>query len=533
MAQRRANSWQADQQRRQQAAQREFLRQQREVARMERAAEADRKRQERERHQAHLDRQAKLAADRTMQVEKEIDQLRRLLQDSLTVDLPVSLRQLRRTHKPQRFDPSPWPGPGPAPRWEDYAPAQPGALAKIFGGGRRYEEQLAQAQHRFSEAEGSHQRLGRDHDSRLQQRRAEHQSEQNRQAAAVQKFNDELEGRFIGYRAGDPTHVEWFLDQVLDASSYPKKFPRHHRVAFRATDASALVEIRLPSEDIVPAERGFTHVKSRDEVKTLPRPEKERKELYASVLAQCALRAVHEIFAHDRDGVVDSVVLNGHVTTVDRATGQQVSPCLITLSTDREQFDKLLLSQVDPTACLKYLNAIVSPNPYDLEPVRPIVEFDLTKYRLMDSLDVVSGLDSRPVLTQLTPTEFEHLVRQLFEAIGLEAWNTQASKDEGVDAVAISKDPIFNGECIIQAKRYTKLVGVESVQALAGVVEHKRAAKGVLITTSWFGRASHTFAAAHGRLQLIEGAELVYLIKEHLGKDVIAGPVPPKRRSSR
>lgn len=103
-----------------------------------------------------------------------------------------------------------------------------------------------------------------------------------------------------------------------------------------------------------------------------------------------------------------------------------------------------------------------SPNPYELEPVRPIIEFDLKKYRLMDSMDVVAGLDSRPVLTQLTPTEFEHLVRQLFEAIGMEAWNTQTSKDEGVDAVAVSKDPIFNGECIIQAKRYAKLVGVES-----------------------------------------------------------------------
>ncbi|MFE7788703.1 restriction endonuclease [Streptomyces sp. NPDC057460] len=69
--------------------------------------------------------------------------------------------------------------------------------------------------------------------------------------------------------------------------------------------------------------------------------------------------------------------------------------------------------------------------------------------------------------------------------------------------------------------------------SLAGVVEHKRAAKGVLITTSWFGRASHDFARQHGRLQLIEGPELKYLIKEHLGKDVIPGPIPPKRRPSR
>ncbi|MEU0180344.1 restriction endonuclease [Streptomyces sp. NPDC006207] len=74
-------------------------------------------------------------------------------------------------------------------------------------------------------------------------------------------------------------------------------------------------------------------------------------------------------------------------------------------------------------------------------------------------------------------------------------------------------------------------VSVEPVHALAGLMEDNRCAKGILITTSWFGRASHDFARQHGRLQLIEGPELKYLVKEHLGKDVIPGPVPPKRPS--
>ncbi|MCX4821063.1 restriction endonuclease [Streptomyces sp. NBC_01142] len=39
---------------------------------------------------------------------------------------------------------------------------------------------------------------------------------------------------------------------------------------------------------------------------------------------------------------------------------------------------------------------------------------------------------------ELKPTEFEHLIRQLFEAIGLDGVNTQLSKDEGVDAIAMN-----------------------------------------------------------------------------------------------
>ena len=83
-------------------------------------------------------------------------------------------------------------------------------------------------------------------------------------------------------------------------------------------------------------------------------------------------------------------------------------------------------------------------------------------------MDAVAGLDSRPDLIEMTPTEFEHLVRQLFEAIGMQSWVTQASKDDGVDAVAINEDPFMGGHCIIQAKRYRGAVGVEPVRALAG-----------------------------------------------------------------
>jgi|HubBroStandDraft_2_1064218.scaffolds.fasta_scaffold435634_1 hypothetical protein len=48
----------------------------------------------------------------------------------------------------------------------------------------------------------------------------------------------------------------------------------------------------------------------------------------------------------------------------------------------------------------------------------------------------VDGLGSRPNLLNLSPGEFEHLVRQLFMVMGAVAWTTIALKDGGVDAVA-------------------------------------------------------------------------------------------------
>jgi restriction system protein len=113
----------------------------------------------------------------------------------------------------------------------------------------------------------------------------------------------------------------------------------------------------------------------------------------------------------------------------------------------------------------------------------------------------------RTDLIEMTPTEFEHLVRQLFEAIGMESWVTQASKDDGVDAVAVNEDPLMGKHCIIQAKRYRSAVGVEPVRALAGVMDDKHATTGILVTTSWVTKDGHDFAQRHGRIRLIECEE--------------------------
>ncbi|MFF7216910.1 restriction endonuclease [Streptomyces sp. NPDC008238] len=123
----------------------------------------------------------------------------------------------------------------------------------------------------------------------------------------------------------------------------------------------------------------------------------------------------------------------------------------------------------------------------------------------------------------MDPTEFEHLVRRLFEAIGLKAWVTQASRDDGIDAVATNEDPIIGGLCIIQAKRYKNVVPAEAVRALAGVMHDKAAAKGILVTTSCFGTASKDFAQRTGRMELIDGRGLKALLKEHLGIDALIG----------
>jgi restriction system protein len=89
-----------------------------------------------------------------------------------------------------------------------------------------------------------------------------------------------------------------------------------------------------------------------------------------------SLRTIHEVFVCDQADVAAVVTFNGHVSTKDLATGQPVRPCLISVSRERQIFSSFVLAELDPVMCLRRLNALVSNHPYDLEAVRPVVDFE-------------------------------------------------------------------------------------------------------------------------------------------------------------
>jgi restriction system protein len=134
----------------------------------------------------------------------------------------------------------------------------------------------------------------------------------------------------------------------------------------------------------------------------------------------------------------------------------------------------------------------------------------------VEETDVLGELEQRPNLMELSPSEFEHLITNLFAKMGLETKQTQASRDGGVDCVAFDNRPIFGGKVVIQAKRYKGTVGVSAVRDLFGTVHNEGASKGILVTTSGYGQASFDFALGKP-LELITGSGLLYLLAEHAG----------------
>ena len=318
------------------------------------------------------------------------------------------------------------------------------------------------------------------------------------------------------YHTGETGGIASFIESVLTGMPLPNFIEPKAKVAYLPDSRQLVVEYELPSVGIVPTAKLYRFVKSRETVTETARPLSQVKALYASAIAQLTLLCLTGVFDADVEQHIDVVVFNGVVDTIDPRTGKPTRPCLITVRTTRDTFSEIDVSQVDPAACLKHLNAGVSKSPAELSPVRPVLDFSMVDPRFIAETDTLGGLDDRPNLMELTPQQFESLIQNLFEKIGLDTRQTRPSRDGGVDCVAYNTDPILGGKVVIQAKRYKHTVGVSAVRDLYGTLQNEGASKGILVTTSQYGKASYDFAQGKP-IELFDGANLLYLLETHTG----------------
>lgn len=489
------------------------------LTRSERELERERKAAEKERLRQYAERRIAETERKNQDLETRVEQLENLLSQTLTVDDFIDFTSLKQRTPLPPFAPGDLARPIPPPKEEDYLPRPLSFLQKLLPGATtKHTAQVEDGRQRLQAALQAHATKEQRREEQFQAARATHEQTIQRLQAEDARQHAEIEALKAGVESGNPSAVVHYFTLVLKTRSYPPGFPRHARLAYVQESKQLVVELDLPTFDVVPEVGSFKYVKARDEISEVPRPATQRKALYASVLAQVTIRTLHELFEADRSQQLESIVFNGHVETIDPGTGQLVRPCLITVRTTRAQFAQLDLSRVDPLACLKVLSASVSKSPTELAAVRPVVTFDMVDPRFVEETDVLSTLDQRPNLMALTPSEFESLITNLFEKMGLEARQTQASRDGGVDCVAFDPRPIFGGKVVIQAKRYKHTVGVSAVRDLYGTLQNEGASKGILVTTSGYGSAAFEFAKGKP-IELLSGTNLLYLLAEHAGID--------------
>jgi restriction system protein len=112
---------------------------------------------------------------------------------------------------------------------------------------------------------------------------------------------------------------------------------------------------------------------------------------------------------------VHAIVLNGWVTYVNRAAGNNTTACIVSLHCEASELLKINLRAVDAKTCFRALKGVASPQINSLTPVRPIINIDRSDKRFVNSQNVIDGMGTGANIAAVGWEEFEHLIRELFE----------------------------------------------------------------------------------------------------------------------
>lgn len=394
--------------------------------------------------------------------------------------------------------------------YEEYKRAHDEWASKVQSRFEAYEEQLKY----FNEMEAA---------SRADQLE-KYTNEKTEFETAQLNFNNSLVAEASSSVKDNPHLVRFYYERIIKfliQKISSKNFGLCPEISVATSGIEKVVEfnISLIAPDQMNLYAAHKFVASTKEIKEVALKTTELDHLYELYVFQISL-AVLDVAskgyreAHD----IDLFVVNTYFNGIEKKNGHEFTSCVLSLSVSPEVCGEINYRQVDPKECIKSLKGLYAGALASLTPVTPILKLNTDDKRFIESRDVIEGLDPTQNLAIMDWQDFEYLVRELFGKIfggdGGEVKVTQASRDQGVDAVAFDPDPIRGGKFVIQAKRYNNVVGVSAVRDLYGTMMNEHAARGLLVTTSYFGADSRDFVKDKP-IQLIDGQNLLALLKQY------------------
>jgi restriction system protein len=473
---------------------------------------------------AFSDYQSK-AQEQTRAAQEQLSALSRILTDSLVVEHKLKWDELK--------DRSPFPQPKPnkpaleqppfAEPQRDYFQKPLTFLEKLIPPLRKKQERRVDCA--FHNAHGWWEQKIKEIDQRYGEQIKKYQHEMVAWEQACQEFQQKqhrqqakIDAQEAAYLAQNPAAVLQYCKEVLAKSQYPATFPKSCMLEYLLDSKTVVTEYELPHVSALPTVKEVKYIASRNELRHTHVSDAWLARTYDDVLYQIALRTMWELFESDTVNAIDSIVFNGWVDTIDKATGKEFRACVLSVQSSKAEFLDITLAKVDPKSCFKKLKGISGSRLAEVMPIRPILQISREDKRFVPGYAVVDSLDRGTNLAAMDWLDFENLIRELFQEEfsknGGEVKITQASRDGGVDAIAFDPDPIRGGKIVIQAKRYTNTVSVSAVRDLYGTVVNEGATKGILVTTADYGRDAYEFAKDKP-ITLLSGSELLHLLSHH------------------
>jgi restriction system protein len=250
-----------------------------------------------------------------------------------------------------------------------------------------------------------------------------------------------------------------------------------------------------------------------------PPAKKDADNFLRRIVPAVSLHIAQHVTLNDLYEDVDTIAVNCWCRYFERTAGQLKNAFVSSLKVEKKDILQLNINKADPLDAFRALRGAYIYSTEETVPIEPQIRLDKKDARFVEGKEVLEGMAQGQNLATMDWQDFEHLIRELLakefgRKEGSEVRITRASRDRGVDAVIFDPDPLHGGKYVVQAKRYNNLVDVSAVRDLWGTVHNEGAARGILVTTSKYGRDAYDFVS-NKPLTLIDGQNLLALLAKH------------------
>lgn len=304
------------------------------------------------------------------------------------------------------------------------------------------------------------------------------------------------------YKNRDATLVSNYKAEILKQVQYPFEFKKCINTGYCKNSKKLVIDYLLPDRKIVPGTIRYEYKKTIDSIKPIQINEKDKNNIYNQTIYSVALNVIKNIFDKDIYNNIDTVVFNGYINDIDLATGQDISPYIISAMVDKNTFNSIDMNRIDKFTCLKETmqGRIDINSKLCLNSITPICKCDYLN-KSVENNDSINLLDVDPFI-------LEDLVSTLFRNMGYDVLQTNKTNDGGIDCILNHDDPIVGGKVIAQVKRYKNNIDIPKLREFESVLRNSDAMKGIFISTSNFSSNCEKFASDNN-ISLINGNLLV------------------------
>jgi restriction system protein len=181
------------------------------------------------------------------------------------------------------------------------------------------------------------------------------------------------EGRRL-YESKDETTLLEYWARVLEQPVFGGQSKPARSLVYLETQGKLVVTYTMPPIGELPKVDEVRFSQRENRVIEIPFSAERVTELHRDLIINIALVVMYRLFQSDAANALNLVALNGVIDTIDRATGREISPCVIALQAAKSDLTNMNFSLVETAACLNRLEGKVTENLTELTPITPIAE---------------------------------------------------------------------------------------------------------------------------------------------------------------